>query len=175
MGLAFGGRTKGRGCWKPPPLFPSLLASSPAWPQACIMLWALEKRQTPPPERPGPVPEADAEHASWSKAGDSLEPEPRSLCVQARLPCDSCSDVRSGNPEGLSIIQAGPAGQEAGVFLAMVSSSVCVTASTSLLLSELFLYLCHGAFLAPRTSELIACLCWGPWEQDEEQGTESRR
>lgn len=66
---------------------PSLpLASSPAWPQACAVLWALERRQTPPPGRSGRVPEADVKHTSWSKAEGSLEPEPRSLRVQARLP-----------------------------------------------------------------------------------------
>lgn len=54
------------------------------------MLWVLERRQTLPPERISPVPEADAEHASWSKAEDRLELEPRPPSVQARLPCDSC-------------------------------------------------------------------------------------
>lgn len=41
--------------------------------------------------------------------------------------------------------------------LAMVPSSVCVIVGTVLPLSELFLYLCHGALLAPRASELSAC------------------
>lgn len=65
--------------------------------------------------------------------------------------------MRNGNPEGLSVIQAVPAGQEAQVFLAMVPSPVRVIVGTALPLSELFLSLCHGAPLAPRASELSAC------------------
>lgn len=63
--------------------------------------------------------------------------------------------MRNGNAAGLSDIEAEPAGQEAGVFLAVAFSCVCVTMGMSLP-SELFLHVSHGAPLAPRASELHA-------------------
>lgn len=99
LGPAFGARTKGRGCWRPPLPFPSLLATSLAWLQACTMHCAL-----------GTGEEADSLLSGQtlsqrqmlnlcpeSKAEGSLKPKPSSLSAQARLPFSSCSGMRNGN------------------------------------------------------------------------------
>jgi hypothetical protein len=49
-------KTKERGCWWSSPPFPSLLAFSLAWLQACTVLWVLYRRQTWAPDSPGLLP-----------------------------------------------------------------------------------------------------------------------